>query len=552
MVEGPDGVGKSTICRLLASRLRAAGHRATLAAFPGNDSGSLGKLVHDLHHRPEVAGVEQGIVPSAMQALHVAAHLDTIEQQLRPILSAGFTVVLDRFWWSTWVYGISSGVDERILGALIGAEAHAWGDIKPALIVLVSRPNCDAPPRVVDEYRLLAEREKKHNPVALLDNCGAVDKALDEIWGHLGLSDIDEAVGNPSVRSFGQKVAKSRPKPAPKSAGHIAPLRPTVVFDTYWRFAAERQKIFFKRLAGQPQPWTEDPILRQFKFTNAYRASDRASQYLIRKVIYREDLPTTKREVFFRILLFKIFNKIETWELLEAALGQVVYEDFTFERYDRVLSKAMARQESIYSAAYIMPSAGSLGHTKKHRNHLALLQRMMKDDLPQRLHESRTMQRGFELFRSYPSIGDFLAYQYVTDVNYSELTNFTEMDFVVPGPGALDGIRKCFADTAGLSEPEIIRFMVDNQEREFGRLDLDFQTLWGRRLHLIDCQNLFCEVDKYSRVAHPEIQGISGRARIKQKYVPTSAPLTVWYPPKWGINARIADATEHARKQLTP
>ena len=39
----------------------------------------------------------------------------------------------------------------------------------------------------------------------------------------------------------------------------------------------------------------------------------------------------------------------------------------------------------------------------------------------------------------YPTIGDFLAYQYITDLNYSTLTNFTEMEFVVPGPGAKHG-----------------------------------------------------------------------------------------------------------------
>lgn len=97
----------------------------------------------------------------------------------------------------------------------------------------------------------------------------------------------------------------------------IAPLKPTPVYDTYWRFAAERQRIFFRRLNGETAPWTDDAILRDFKFTNAYRASDRVSQYLIRNVIYREDLPRDADEVVFRVLLFKVFNRIETWELLD-------------------------------------------------------------------------------------------------------------------------------------------------------------------------------------------------------------------------------------------
>lgn len=320
----------------------------------------------------------------------------------------------------------------------------------------------------------------------------------------------------------------------------IGPLKPSPAYDTYWRFAAERQQVFFRRLAGAAPPWTSDPILQEYKFTNAYRASDRVSQYLIREVIYRDDLPADPAEVVFRTLLFKLFNRIETWELLEEAVGRVTWAEYTFKRYDRVLSQAMSRGDKIYSAAYIMPSAGSLGHERKHRNHLALIERMMNDGLPAKLAEAPSMQRAFDLLRSYPTLGDFLAYQYVTDLNYGPVTNFTEMEFVVPGPGAVDGIRKCFKDTAGMPEAEVIRFMADRQELEFERLGIDFRTLWGRRLQLIDCQNLFCEVDKYARVHHPDISGVSGRTRIKQKFRATPDPVCYWYPPKWGINDAVA------------
>ena len=321
---------------------------------------------------------------------------------------------------------------------------------------------------------------------------------------------------------------------------NIAPLKPTPVYDSYWRFAAERQQVFFRRLNKLPPPWTDDPIIQAYKFTNAYRASDRVSQYLIRRVIYRDDLPNDPEEVVFRVLLFKLFNRIETWELLEKAVGPLTYASFVFKRYDQALTMAMARGTKIYSAAYIMPSGGSLGHDRKHRNHLTLIGRMMKEELPARLASSASMQLAFDLIRSYSTIGDFLAYQYVTDINYTTITNFTEMEFVAPGPGSIDGIRKCFISTAGLNEAQVIRFMAERQEIEFARLGLDFQRLWGRRLQLIDCQNLFCEVGKYARVRHPEIGGMSGRTQIKQKFRPNSDPIDYWYPPKWGINAKVA------------
>ena len=173
---------------------------------------------------------------------------------------------------------------------------------------------------------------------------------------------------------------------------HILPAKPTVVFDTYWRFAAERQNIFFRKWIGCSSPFTEDPILSEFKFTNAYRASDRVSQYLIRNVIYRDDLPSSHEEVFFRILLFKFFNKISTWQLLEKAVGRLTYSDYSFEIYDKVLSEAMQSKKSIYSAAYIMPSGtGVFGYSKKHRTHLKLLEKMIEDKLPQQISDSSNM-----------------------------------------------------------------------------------------------------------------------------------------------------------------
>lgn len=322
---------------------------------------------------------------------------------------------------------------------------------------------------------------------------------------------------------------------SPYIFSRLAPAEPTVVYKTYWKFAVERQNIFFRRMTANTFPWTQDPVLNQYKFTNAYRASDRASQYLIKNVIYKGD--SSPKEVFFRMMLFKMFNKIETWELLKNKFGTITYEDYSFRAYSNVLMKARNEKITIFSAAYIMPSGcSSFGFQQKHKNILRLIEKMMKDNVPDKMTEISSMQKAFDLLKSYPMLGDFLAYQLVTDVNYSELTNFSEMDFVIPGPGAKDGIRKCFKDFGGLNEVEIIRMMADRQEAEFEDSGLAFKSLWGRPLQLIDCQNLFCEVDKYARIVHPEIEGLTKRKRIKQKFRPKDNPIHYWYPPKWKVN----------------
>lgn len=80
-------------------------------------------------------------------------------------------------------------------------------------------------------------------------------------------------------------------------------------------------------------------------------------------------------------------------------------------------------------------------------------------------------------------------------------------------------------------------WMVDHQEAELSRLGIEFRGLYGRPMHAIDCQNVFCETDKYCREAVPELA--SNRVRIKTKFAPTSDPIFYVFPPKWGINQRI-------------
>lgn len=311
--------------------------------------------------------------------------------------------------------------------------------------------------------------------------------------------------------------------------------KPSIAYDTYWKFATERQNIFFRRLKKEKYPWTEDDILNQYKFTNVYRATDRVSQYLIKNIIYKGS--QKPEEVFFRTILFKIFNRISTWEFLKAEIGKISFKNYSFKKYDKLLCELMDMKNPIYSGAYIMASGKSaFGYKRKHQNHLKLIELMMEEKVPTKLHECKSMDDAYELLLIYPSIGEFLAYQYVTDVNYSNITGFSEMEFVKAGPGAKDGILKCFKDFGEYSFEDIIKMMADRQEEEFSRLELDFKDLWGRKLQLIDCQNIFCEVDKYSRVAHPEIKGYSHRKRIKQKFsLQNKKTIKFYFPPKWDL-----------------
>ena len=306
------------------------------------------------------------------------------------------------------------------------------------------------------------------------------------------------------------------------------------IYDLYWYFAWERQNIFWKKLNGEEAPWTDDYILQQYKFCNSYRVNDRVSQYLLKNVIYNENIYEDE-DMLFRIILFKLFNKEATWELLVNEFGDITLKGFNFERYSKVLSEATLKGVKIYNDAYISCANKVFGYDRKHDNHLALLNKMFNEDkIASKIKACKTMKEAFDIIKSYPLIGNFMAYQLVTDINYSEVVDWREDEFTVAGPGSLRGIKKCFIDTGDMSNEDIIRYMYERQDEEFKRLNLDFKKIGDRPLQLIDCQNIFCELDKYCREKVPELK--SNRTKIKKKYVSKKEKIEYMYPPKWGVN----------------
>lgn len=310
------------------------------------------------------------------------------------------------------------------------------------------------------------------------------------------------------------------------------------IFDLYWTFAARRQTAFERRLAGYPWPWSDDPILRRFKFCNVFRATDRVSQYLIREVAYRKPFDTAEDRLF-QIVAFRTFSKPATWDGIIARLGRAPrIEDLASGAFEMSLDDVKRERGGLYTGAFILCATKAFGFDEKHKNHVGLFRNMfLEHEAGKRLQNASSLRAVVEFLEGFPLIGPFMSYQIAIDLNYSNVVNFSENDYTQAGPGAIRGLAKVFTDLGEYSPAEAIMWMVDHQEQEFKRLGLRFDGLWGRRLHAIDCQGLFCEVDKYCREAAPHLE--SNRSRIKARFEPSNAPLPFFFPPKWGINDRV-------------
>jgi thymidylate kinase len=142
--------------------------------------------VYELHQNPQRFGIED-LTAASLQLLHVAAHIDAIERRIKPLLASGKTVVLDRFRWSTYVYGLIGGVARDVLEGMIELERRVWEPLKPDRLLHISRESPlrneppDLWPRWRTAYQELAHREAEFYPVVTVANDECIHEAQERI-----------------------------------------------------------------------------------------------------------------------------------------------------------------------------------------------------------------------------------------------------------------------------------------------------------------------------------------------------------------------------------
>lgn len=317
----------------------------------------------------------------------------------------------------------------------------------------------------------------------------------------------------------------------------------TVVWESYWRFIIERDAIYHKRLRNEKPPWTDDNILQKHKFTNVFRACDRVSQYLIKEIIYNSAYSQESEEVVFRILLFKFFNHISTWDSLKAQLGVPTWKNFNEAAYVQVLDELKAKGIKMFSGAYQHNDLSNCSDVspEKHPRYIRPLKEMMDGGVTAELQKAHSYEQAFNIIQQYALHANFIGMQHLVDINYSEVINFDENDFIIPGHGCLNGMRKCFGlpKAPSTAEAQAIHYrLVDQQDAFFEACQVPPVTLFGRKLHCIDFQNVFFETDKYARHAHPEfnLKSRTGRVRDRIKTFKVTDDLPApFFPPKWNL-----------------
>lgn len=171
--EGIDNVGKTSMARLLGQYFKTLGIPCTNASFPGDIPGTLSAHIYRLYHNPSRFRIHT-VDQQSLQMLMTAAHIEVIRTQILPAIRKKHIVILDRYWWSTWVYAQAEGVTRSFTEKLLEVESHAWEDVSPACIFWVRRGSAERtistsraqPARL---YGSLARRERRRNDYPIIE-----------------------------------------------------------------------------------------------------------------------------------------------------------------------------------------------------------------------------------------------------------------------------------------------------------------------------------------------------------------------------------------------
>ena len=255
---------------------------------------------------------------------------------------------------------------------------------------------------------------------------------------------------------------------------------------TYEDMVMERHRIWLRRQAQDPPPWTDNQILRNLKMTNMFRVLDPGSQFVLTDLMTDHPADFLARCVFYRIT-----NLPSTWRAMRDQFGRYpVAQDFL--KYDQVLAKFLAeyraRGNRIFSGAYIIiPNPGQAGD--KMVDALGLVKFFIENKAEDFFFATSQEER-FNILKSTKGLGRFLAMQILTDWGYGQSVN-RENKFIVAGPGAARGAAIL---NPGVSPEATIK-------------DLAFRVWWGDPLvqingwglGLMNTQNTLCEFSKYVR-----------------------------------------------------
>ena len=251
----------------------------------------------------------------------------------------------------------------------------------------------------------------------------------------------------------------------------------------FWYWVKERQRIYIRRFNGDPKPWTTDGILRDFRFTNVFRELDAGTLWM-RKHLTDPNKDKPWRQILVNCSWYRLFNLIATGEFLGWQ------EEWDAEA---IAARLQARKDSgtpIFTHAHVVRGENGMNKSESICSVVAEIDERSEKIL-RVAKEQNTLESIFKELKRVYLIGDFMAYEIVTDLRHTPvLCNASDiMTWANLGPGALKGIKRI-----GYDARDGAASMRRLLEESSNWLPENFPPMEMR-----DIEHSLCEFDKYCR-----------------------------------------------------
>jgi hypothetical protein len=248
------------------------------------------------------------------------------------------------------------------------------------------------------------------------------------------------------------------------------------------RFIEEREAIRIKKEAGEPRPWTTDPIFQQFKFCNVHREDDRTTRWITKnwRNPHRYD-----PDLWFAMV---IARRALNWPPSMEDLGYPVPWDSFF--FMDVMNTRTRRGIKCFDTAYQLLVQGKQG--SKIDNMVTYILDPLWDNRNEiRPRFEDTLRSFFDRLSAFKYMGLFYTGQVIADLKYVQLTSAPDWDtFAVPGPGSERGLNRVLGRDK----------KTPWREKDWLESLVELRKSIRIPMHSQDLQNCLCEFDKYERV----------------------------------------------------
>lgn len=296
--------------------------------------------------------------------------------------------------------------------------------------------------------------------------------------------------------------------------------------DKFFAYARERYEIHLRRSRGDPEPWTQDKILRRYPFCNVFREDDRTTRWFREHV--REPM-RDRPEVLLATVVFRMFNRISTGEVL---FGQrdLISKETPFEEFlhtgktggVRAALRKCLGDGPYVTGSYIISSPPGLS---KLDGMLEVLRRFYESSDWKNwatallvIENKYTLEEAWEWLKDQDYLGKFHSYEIVTDLRHTRLLERApDIDtWASPGPGARRGLNR--VRCLDYKDKSTSRTALIEGMRELLSLSRDAR-MWPRkwpRWEMREVEHTLCEFDKMerTRLKQGRPRGVfEGRAR---------------------------------------